>query len=69
MERLQNLLENHGGNPVTVRRLPEDEDYQPILKFIESQQETHIVIDCSPDKVMKIFQQAFGVKMMGEYQV
>lgn len=71
LERLQDVLEKHGpgDNPVTIRQLPDDDDYQPLLKFIENSQENHIVIDCSPDKVMQIFKQAVGVKMMEEYQV
>lgn len=67
MERLQDVLEKHG--PVTIRQLPDDDDYQPLLKFLEDAQENHIIIDCSPDKVMQIFKQAVGVKMMEEYQV
>ncbi|XP_037026038.1 glutamate receptor ionotropic, kainate 2-like [Bradysia coprophila] len=70
LERLQDVLENHGpdDNAITILQLPEDEDYQPILKFIETSQENHIVIDCEPEKAIKIFKQAFGVKMMEEYQ-
>lgn len=71
LERLQDVLENHGpsDNPITIRQLPEDDDYQQLLKFISTCQENHIVIDCTPDKVMKLFRQAFGVKMMTDYQV
>ncbi|KAG4075844.1 hypothetical protein HA402_003670 [Bradysia odoriphaga] len=70
LERLQDVLEKHGpkDKAITVLQLPEDEDYQPILKLIETSQENHVVIDCKPDKAVKIFQQAFGVKMMEEYQ-
>lgn len=64
-------MEKHGpgDNPVTIRQLPDDGNYQPLLKFIENSQQGQIVIDCSPEKVMEIFKQADGVKMMGEYQV
>lgn len=70
-ERLQDILERHGpeGNPVTIRQLPDDDDYLPLLKDIANSGENHIIIDCSPDKVMQIFKQAVSVKMMEEYQV
>lgn len=65
------MLEKHGpeDNPVTIRQLPDDDDYRPLLKYIENAQENHIVLDCSPDKVMRLFKQAVDLKMMEEYQV
>lgn len=71
LERLQDVLQIHGpdDHPVTVRQLPEDDDYQVLLKEIEISGETHIILDCSPAKILQIFRQAAGVKMLEEYQV
>lgn len=71
MEKLQDVLQIHEpyDNPVTVRQIGPGEDYQPLLKEIEVSGENHIILDCSPDKIMNILKQAIGVKMMEEYQV
>ncbi len=72
MEKLQDILEIHGprDNRVILRQLPDnDDDYQVLLKLVASSKENRLVIDCSPDKAMKILSHAFGVKMMQEYQV
>lgn len=70
LERLQEVLQIHEPNdhPVTVRQLGLGNDYQPLLKEIELSGETHIILDCSPIKIMNIMKQAIGVKMMEEYQ-
>lgn len=64
------MLQIHGpsDHPVTVRQLGASNDYQPLLKEIEVSGETHIILDCSPDKIMNILKQAVGVKMMEDYQ-
>lgn len=71
LERLQDVLQINEPNdyPVTVRQLGPDDNYQPLLKQIEMAGENHIILDCSPEKVMNILKQAIGVKMMEEYQV
>lgn len=63
-------MQIHGptDSPVTVRQLGATDDYQPLLKDIEISGANHIILDCSPDKVMNILKQAVGVKMMEEYQ-
>lgn len=65
------MLEKHGpgDKAIAIYQLSEDEDYTRILKLIEKSNENRIVIDCHPDKVFKIFQTAFDVKMMNEYKV
>lgn len=72
LEKLEELLEVHnvGDSPITMRQLPEDEeDYQLLLKSMENRQEYRFVIDCNPEKIPKIFKEALGVKLMGDYQV
>lgn len=70
MEKLQEVLQIHepGSKPITVRQLSPSDDYQPLLKEIEMSGVSHIILDCSPAKIMRIFKQAVGVKMMEEYQ-
>lgn len=69
--RLHDVLQIHGpsDNPVTVRELPQDNDYKPLLKEVAISGETRILLDCSPEKIVEIVRQAIGVKMMEEYQV
>lgn len=69
--RLHDVLQIHspGDNPVTVRELPADSDYKPLLKEVALSGETRILLDCSPEKIEEIIRQAIGVKMMEEYQV
>lgn len=71
LTRLHDVLQIHGpsDNPVTVRELPDNSDYKPLLKEVALSGETRILLGCSPDKVAEIVKQAIGVKMMEEYQV
>lgn len=65
------MLEKHGpgDKAIAMYQLPEDGDYQQILKLIKKSRENRIIIDCHPDKVLKIFQSGFDAKMMNEYEV
>lgn len=69
--RLHDVLQIHGpeDHPVTVRQLPEDDDYRPLLKEVALSGETRILLDCTPEKTQEIIKQAIKVKMMEEYQV
>lgn len=70
LQRLQDVLQIHGpnDNPVTVRQLAVDDDHQSLLKEVYLSGETHIILDCSPEKLAEVLKQAAGVKMMQEYQ-
>ncbi|KAJ6638984.1 Glutamate receptor ionotropic, kainate 2 [Pseudolycoriella hygida] len=66
LEKLVEILQMHKPNdsPVSIRQLPADTDnYLPLLKEIRASAENRIIIDCSPDKVMQLLQQATLVKM------
>ncbi|XP_075219248.1 glutamate receptor ionotropic, kainate 2-like isoform X3 [Lycorma delicatula] len=72
--RLQELLKSHDGlakgagqTPFTIVQLGEDPDHRPLWKKIKTSGETHIVLDCSADKIVSILRQAKAVGMMGDY--
>ncbi|XP_024216292.1 glutamate receptor ionotropic, kainate 2 isoform X2 [Halyomorpha halys] len=67
--RLQELLKAHGPSdfPIAVRQLPEGNDYRPLLKQIKNSAESHIVLDCSTDKVYNVLKQAQQIGMMSDY--
>ena len=70
--RLKDILQIHGpqDSPITVRQLEADcEDYRPLLKEIQSSGENNIVLDCEPEKILQILNQAKEVKMLEDYQV
>lgn len=69
--RLQDVLQIHepSDTPITVRHIGESPDYRPLLKEILNSGETHIILDCAPDKILEIFCQGGDVKMLEEYQV
>lgn len=73
LQRLQTVLQIHEptGNPVTVRQLPagnvDEVDYQTLLKEIQVSGDTHIILDCEPSKVLRLLQQANGLKLMEDY--
>lgn len=71
LEQLQDVLQIHESTdkPVTVRQLGLTDDYKPLLKEIKVSGESRIVINCNPEKVLKLLQQAAEVKMLEEYQV
>lgn len=71
LERLQDILQIHSPTdyPITVRQLNPGDDYQLLLKEIQVSGESHIILDCSPEKIVNIFKQAEAVKMTEEYQV
>lgn len=68
--KMQDILQLHnpGDHPIMVRQLPDDGDYKPLLKEIATLSETHIILDCSLDKVVEVLSQAKTVKMFGIYQ-
>lgn len=68
--RLQEILQIHGpsDNPVTIRQLGPGDDHQPLLSEIEESGVNHIILDCSPAKIMNILKQAVGLNMMEEHQ-
>ncbi|XP_072157051.1 glutamate receptor ionotropic, kainate 2 isoform X1 [Bemisia tabaci] len=67
--RLQELLKAHGPSefPITVRQLGEGNDYRPLLKQIKNSAESHIVLDCSTDRIYKVLKQAQQIGMMSDY--
>ncbi|KAK9498544.1 hypothetical protein O3M35_003153 [Rhynocoris fuscipes] len=67
--RLQELLKAHGPSdfPIAVRQLPEGNDYRPLLKQIKNSAESHIVLDCSTDKIYNVLKQAQQIGMMSDY--
>ncbi|XP_073988845.1 kainate-type ionotropic glutamate receptor subunit 1D isoform X1 [Rhodnius prolixus] len=67
--RLQELLKAHGPSdfPIAVRQLPEGNDYRPLLKQIKNSAESHIVLDCSTEKIYNVLKQAQQIGMMSDY--
>ncbi|XP_043279379.1 glutamate receptor ionotropic, kainate 2 isoform X2 [Venturia canescens] len=67
--RLQELLKAHGPSefPIAVRQLGEGDDYRPLLKQIKNSAESHIVLDCSTDRIHSVLKQAQQIGMMSDY--
>ncbi|XP_054269962.1 glutamate receptor ionotropic, kainate 2 isoform X2 [Macrosteles quadrilineatus] len=67
--RLQELLKAHGPSefPIAVRQLGEGTDYRPLLKQIKNSAESHIVLDCSTEKIYNVLKQAQQIGMMSDY--
>ncbi|XP_011503888.1 PREDICTED: glutamate receptor ionotropic, kainate 1-like, partial [Ceratosolen solmsi marchali] len=71
--RLQELLKAHGPTdyPITIKQLGEDSKighgYRPLLKQIKNSAESHIVLDCSTDKIYSVLKQAQEIGMMTDY--
>ncbi|XP_018331081.1 glutamate receptor ionotropic, kainate 2 isoform X2 [Agrilus planipennis] len=67
--RLQELLKAHGPYefPITVRQLGEGPDYRPLLKQIKNTAESHIVLDCTTEKIYDVLKQAQQIGMMSDY--
>ncbi|KAJ8910748.1 hypothetical protein NQ315_017205, partial [Exocentrus adspersus] len=77
--RLQELLKAHGPYefPITVRQLGENSDYsdkqilfpcsRPLLKQIKNSAESHIVLDCSTQRIYDVLKQAQQIGMMSDY--
>ncbi|XP_024943087.1 glutamate receptor ionotropic, kainate 2 isoform X6 [Cephus cinctus] len=67
--RLQELLKAHGPSefPIAVRQLGEGSDYRPLLKQIKNSAESHIVLDCSTDRIYDVLKQAQQIGMMSDY--
>lgn len=67
--RLQELLKAHGPSefPISVRQLSEGDDYRPLLKQIKNSAESHIVLDCSIEKIYQVLKQAQQIGMMSDY--
>ncbi|KAK0084291.1 hypothetical protein PV325_007314 [Microctonus aethiopoides] len=67
--RLQELLKAHGPSefPIAVRQLGEGDDYRPLLKQIKNSAESHIVLDCSTERIHDVLKQAQQIGMMSDY--
>ncbi|GLV43976.1 Kainate-type ionotropic glutamate receptor subunit 1D [Carabus blaptoides fortunei] len=67
--RLQELLKAHGPyeHPIAVRQLGEGSDYRPLLKQIKNSAESHIVLDCSTERIYDVLKQAQQIGMMSDY--
>ncbi|XP_076549026.1 kainate-type ionotropic glutamate receptor subunit 1D isoform X4 [Osmia lignaria lignaria] len=67
--RLQELLKAHGPSefPITVRQLNEGSEYRPLLKQIKNSAESHIVLDCSTERIYDVLKQAQQIGMMSDY--
>ncbi|XP_043469345.1 glutamate receptor ionotropic, kainate 2 isoform X3 [Leptopilina heterotoma] len=67
--RLQELLKAHGPSefPITVRQLGEGPNYRELLKQIKNSAESHIVLDCSTEKIYDVLKQAQQIGMMTDY--
>ncbi|XP_065349388.1 glutamate receptor ionotropic, kainate 2 isoform X1 [Cloeon dipterum] len=67
--RLQELLKAHGPSefPIAVRQLGEGPDYRPLLKQIKNSAESHVVLDCSTEKIYDVLKQAQQIGMMSDY--
>ncbi|KAI9550316.1 hypothetical protein GHT06_007599 [Daphnia sinensis] len=64
--RLQELLQlsTNPGYKITVRQLPDSDDYRPLLKEMKKMGERNIVLDCSQlSRVSEVLQQAQQVSM------
>nr|QHN69189.1 ionotropic receptor 8 [Sirex nitobei] len=67
--RLQELLKAHGPSefPIAVRQLGEGSDYRPLLKQIKNSAESHVVLDCSTERIYDVLKQAQQIGMMSDY--
>ncbi|KAI5699759.1 hypothetical protein M8J75_008315 [Diaphorina citri] len=67
--RLQELLKAHGPTeyPIRVRQLGEGNDFRPLLKQIKNSAESHIVLDCSTERIYEVLKQAQQIGMMSDY--
>ncbi|KFB52145.1 AGAP000801-PA-like protein [Anopheles sinensis] len=67
--RMQELLKAHGLSdyPITVRQLSDSGDYRPLLKQIKNSAESHIVLDCSTERIYEVLKQAQQIGMMSDY--
>ncbi|XP_049532370.1 glutamate receptor ionotropic, kainate 2 isoform X1 [Anopheles darlingi] len=67
--RMQELLKAHGLSdyPITVRQLSDSGDYRPLLKQIKNSAESHIVLDCSIERIYEVLKQAQQIGMMSDY--
>lgn len=68
--RMQNIIQlnNAKGFLIMVRQLSEDGNYRPMFKEIATHSETHIILDCSTDKIIEVLKHARDVNMFGIYQ-
>lgn len=67
--RLQELLKSHGLSeyPIAVRQLGDGSDYRPLLKQIKNSAESHIVLDCTTERIYDVLKQAQQIGMMSDY--
>ncbi|XP_047500047.1 glutamate receptor ionotropic, kainate 2-like [Penaeus chinensis] len=64
--RLQELLKTPPPNEfkVTIRQLPRDDDYRPILREVKNSLEQNIILDCKTEKVGQVLKQAQQIGLM-----
>lgn len=69
--RLHDILQmpSRGDQPMTVRQLPPDYDYMPLLKEIAGSHETRFILDGSLDKLKVFFKLAHIFNLTEVYQV
>ncbi|XP_037079168.1 glutamate receptor ionotropic, kainate 2-like [Pollicipes pollicipes] len=68
--RLQEVLQmpdNNNKISASVRQLPKNKDYRPLLKQVQNSGGTHIVIDCSTENIFNVLKQAQQIGMVTRY--
>ncbi|XP_050700937.1 glutamate receptor ionotropic, kainate 2-like isoform X2 [Eriocheir sinensis] len=64
--RVQELLKNQSWH-ITLRQLPNSDDYRPLLKDAKKSGVTHVVLDVERDKIFTVLKQAQQIGMMTSY--
>lgn len=69
--RLHDVLQNHEpqDDAVTVRRIPSNFDYRPLLKRFNKTRENRFIIDAGPEQTIEILRQGHAIGLFGEYYV
>lgn len=67
--KLKDILQIHGptDEPITVRQLPEGNDFRALLKEIKTNM-GDILVECSVQKALPLLEQAKSLEMLAEYQ-
>ncbi|KAJ9591183.1 hypothetical protein L9F63_002254, partial [Diploptera punctata] len=67
--KLQDVLKAHGpdDDAITVLQFLPGDDQRQLLKEIRASRETHILLECSTERIIDILKQAREVKMVGDY--
>lgn len=72
LERLNDILQNHGANdaPVSVRRIPADPtQYRYFLKELHKTRESLYIIDANPEIALSLLKVGQSVGFIREYMV